>query len=503
MSQSERLALIVAVALGILVRVLPVAGAAAAVGDGGLFYAMVGDIRSAGLVLPHVSSYNGLDIPFVYPPLALWLGAFVGEITGSATMTVVAWMPVVVSIGTIFAFAWVAWRVLPPLASVGATFTYALMPHAYDWVIAGGGLTRGVGLLFALVAAAIAADRGNASSRSAAAAGLLLGLAALSHPQAAVFGVVACVVLSWQPATRAWLARLVVATAMALIVVLPWLISAISAHGIDVLLGAGQRLEPITGFVRMLNLRFSGAPFMDVFAVAGVIGLFASLVRGALRLPILLLVTYLVGAGGGEFLGAVPWALLGGVGAGVAVEIGQAGLGRLTRQRGRLVGAAVGAAVLFLALIASFGSLADRSSKLQSLSADQIAAMEWVSTNADPSASVIVATTEVWGDDEVSEWFPALARRASVGTVQGSEWLGREGFETRLERHFAILACAGSTTSCYANIDPNAWIFVPKGRLAGPFSPDDCCPALRETVGDAGYEIIYDGPGATIAQPSG
>jgi hypothetical protein len=493
----------VAVALGALVRVLPVAGAPAAVGDGGLFYAMVGDIRSAGLMLPHVSSYNGLDIPFVYPPLALWLAAFIGQVTGAGTMTVVAWMPVAVSIGAVTAFAWLAWRVLPPVAAIGAAYVFALMPHAYDWVIAGGGLTRGLGLLFALLGAAIVARRASASFRPAAAAGLFLGLAGLSHPQAAVFGVVACVVLSWQSPTRAWLVRVGIAAAVAFVVVLPWLVATAGAHGIDVILGAGQRLEPVTGLIRMLNLRFSGAPFMDVFAVAAVIGLFVSLIRGAERLPILLLITYLLGAGGGEFLAAVPWALLGGVGVGVGVELARPGLGRLNRQRRRLVGASLTAAVLFLALIASFGSVADRSSKLQALSADQIAAMEWMRANTEPSASVIVATTEVWGDDEVSEWFPALAARSSFGTVQGSEWLGRDGFRRRLARHFAILACAGSTATCYADVDPDAWIFVPKGRQAGPFSPADCCPALRATLPDAGYEVIYDGPGATIARPRG
>jgi hypothetical protein len=118
-SPTERFGLIVAVALGVLVRVLPVAGAAAAVGDGGLFYAMVGDIRAAGLVLPDSSSYNGLDIPFVYPPLALWVAAFVGQVTGAGTSDIVAWMPVAVSIATVMAFAWVARRALSPFAAIG------------------------------------------------------------------------------------------------------------------------------------------------------------------------------------------------------------------------------------------------------------------------------------------------------------------------------------------------------------------------------------------------
>ena len=48
----------------------------------------------------------------------------------------------------------------------------------------------------------------------------------------------------------------------------------------------------------------------------------------------------------------------------------------------------------------------------------------------------------------------------------------------------------------------DAWLFIPKGRVNGPLSPDDCCPALRETVLEGSfYEVVYDGAGATIARP--
>lgn len=503
MTRTERLFLVAALGLAILVRVMPVASAAGAVGDGGLFYAIVDDIRAGGLSLPDAIAYNGLNIPFVYPPLSLWTAAAIAQATGLATLDVVAWMPVVASIATVGAFAWLAWRALPPSAAVGATLTYSLMPHAYDWVIAGGGLTRSVGLLFALVAMALAAERARASHRTAAATGVFLGLAALSHPQAAVFGVVGCVILSWRPPIRMWISRLATAAGITVVVVLPLLLMVASAHGLDALLGAGHRLDVGTGLIRMLNLRFSGAPFMDLFATVAVVGLFASLVSRAWQVPTLLLLTYMVGAGGGEFLGAVPWAILGGVGFRALIELADGSMRRFRPRSARIAGAAIASLVLFLALIASVGSLADRSSKLQALSADHIAAMNWVRTNTDPSAFAIVATTDVWGDDEVSEWFPALAERSSIGTVQGSEWLGADAFRQQLQRHLAILACAGSTADCYAEVDPKALIFVPKGRLAGPFSPADCCPALRTTLPDAGYEVIYDGPGATIAQPGG
>jgi hypothetical protein len=251
----------------------------------------------------------------------------------------------------------------------------------------------------------------------------------------------------------------------------------------------------------MLNLRFSDAPFMDVVGVAGVVGLVATVARREIRPVVLLVATYLVGAGGGEFLASVPWALLAGIGVAAIAGLVARALTESSPQTGRAIAIAVASLALFLALIGSLGSPANRSSKLHPLEADLVTSMRWLGAHTPAESVVLVPTDEVWGYDEVSEWLPAISGRRSIGTVQGAEWLGSDGFGDQLDRHFAILDCARSTAACYRAIDPDAVIFVPKGELAGPLSPADCCPALRATLGDAGYQVIYDGPGATIWWP--
>jgi hypothetical protein len=133
--------------------------------------------------------------------------------------------------------------------------------------------------------------------------------------------------------------------------------------------------------------------------------------------------------------------------------------------------------------------------------------MRWVAGNTSANTRFVVATTSLWGNDEISEWFPAIGDRQSAGTVQGSEWLGSAGFEGQLDRHRAIYECTRTTIDCLAEWTSSsglddAWIFIPKGQTNGPRSPEECCPALRESV-QAGvlYEVVYDGPGATIAKP--
>ena len=502
---TERFALGVALLIGVVVRAAPIVGADSVVGDGGLWFAMIDDIRAAGLTIPTTTSYNDLGIPFVYPPAALLGTGAIGELFGIPTIELLRWAPLALSILGLAAFAWLAVRTLNPAAAAAATLAYGLMPSGYGWLVAGGGLTRGAGLIFALLAAGLVATRpGQVPTwRTAALAGALLGLSALCHPQTAIFGVLACVVLSWRRPARPWLINVGIAAAVGFVVALPWLIGLVAEGGLAAVFGAGGRWEPVTGVIRLVNLRFSAAPFMDVVAIAAVAGIVTSLARRRFRIPILLVAVYVAGVGGGEFLAAPVWALLAVTGVMSLAFLMRRSLHDASRPltRAVLVGTAVVA--LFLALIGSFGSTTDKSSKLHPLPVSQIEAMEWIRDHAAPDAVVIVPSDEVWGFDDIGEWLPAIAERHSIGTVQGSEWLGREGFRSQLERHRDVRACAGATAACYAAIDPTALIYVPKGQLNGLFSPEDCCPALRETLEEAGYEIVFDGPGATIAAPSG
>ena len=68
--------------VGLVVRAVPLVAAGFPLNDGGLFYAMAEDVRRAGFALPMYSSYNGVGIPFVYPPLAFYLAAALDAVRG-------------------------------------------------------------------------------------------------------------------------------------------------------------------------------------------------------------------------------------------------------------------------------------------------------------------------------------------------------------------------------------------------------------------------------------
>ena len=367
----------------------------------------------------------------MYPPGAIWGAAALGEVTDASTLDLLRWLPLLLSIAGMAAFAWLAWRVLPPMAAVGATFAYALMPHAYDWVIAGGGLTRSLGLLAALVAMAIAAERppprvGRLPWQASRWESPSCRIRRRRSSESSV--------ASFSPGVHRmapWARNAAVAGAVALVVTLPWLVGVLATHGADALASPANRLQPLTGLIRLGNLRFSGAPFMDVFAVVGAVGVLVAVLRwSAEECALLLLLTYLAGAGGGAFLAAVPWALACGIGLEAIVRVAVPNE-RTSTRRALVAGAA--AVVLFLALIGSLGSVADGSSKLHALNADHLDAMAWLAANTDEEASVLVPVRRRVGrrrDERVAPGAGPSARAS--GPSRAASGSASDGFESQL-----------------------------------------------------------------------
>src|SRR4029450_7822862 len=101
---------------------------------------------------------------------------------------------------------------------------------------------------------------------------------------------------------------------------------------------------------------------MDVVGIFGVVGLIVVVACREWRLPALLAATYLTGAGAGEFLSAVPWALLAGVGIATMLGVVRSELSNASPATARSVLAGIAAVTLFLGLVGSVGSAEDRSS---------------------------------------------------------------------------------------------------------------------------------------------
>jgi hypothetical protein len=502
--------------LGILVRIAPVAGAGFPVGDGGMFYVMVREIQRAGMVIPATTAYNNAGIPFAYPPLGLWLMALLGNILPVSLLALFQWWPVLCSILMLPVFYVLARRVLgswfPAVVALGA---FAMLPRSFEWFIPGGGVTRAPGYLFALLAMyalVVALDTGQ--RRFAAGAAVAAGLAIMTHPNAALVAVLSLVLLAaFRRPWRRSLAILATVLAGAAIVSTPWWLVDLLRFGLAPLMsavGTGSQVGPLSGAYRLLTFDFAEEPFLPWISALGAVGLAWCLARRRFLLPTWLVAILLVDATAAPTDATIPLALLAAVGA-VEVVLPRLANGARAATDGASFGLLRSRPVrLTLVVLAGVTFLGAIFRPIQAGSPDQVlapdvrASMAWVAANTPADATFLVVTGQTWYADQVSEWFPALADRTSVATVQGYEWLGSDRWWHRQDASNDLQACSVAGDACLAawmrkyGVTPT-YIYLPKGRVAGPLAAADCCGGLRQTLAvSPDYTVAYNGPGASI-----
>jgi hypothetical protein len=504
-----------AVFAGGIARIIPILGTDFPLNDGGLFAIMIGDLVDDRLLLPASTTYNGLDIPFGYPPLAFYVAAIANQAFGIAILDTLRFLPLLFSLATIIAVYWLAQGILATRSGgVLAALGFALLPRAYLWMITGGGITRGLGFLFAIVALGIAWRLLRSPEHkwwTAIMLGLVGGLTVLAHPQAGVFMAVSILIfLPWAHGWRPAAVRVLVAGLIGLVVVSPWMLSVLGRHGLDPFLSAlGSGGGAAEGILMLLSFRFTELPVFDVIAIGAIVGAVVALRRRELMLPIWLIAIWIVDSRAGSTFSMVPMAMLA---AYLLLWLRSdwlpaAGTRPLAFIR-RHPWWAFGVPALLIALVtANYLSVLRTASPTHALSREQRAAMEWTAEHAGADAVfAVVSGSPAWANDAVSEWFPALTRRQSAGTVQGYEWLGAAEWERQVTAYEDLQECAVDVLPCVVvwsdtHGRPVTHVFLPKGRLQGTLSPRDCCPAPRHSVELVpGARVIYDGPGATVIQ---
>jgi hypothetical protein len=470
--------------------------------DGGLFLVMMEDLSRNGFALPVFTSYNADGIPFSYPPLALYLGAGLTQL-GISPLDVLRLLPWAFSVAAIPLLFLIAREITASERTAAiAAVAFALVPRAYEWQVIGGGLTRGLGLLFALAAIwqgfLLLKNRG---WRNAILAGMFAGGSALSHPETTLFLAVTGAVLLVKARRGRLLSKVAISLATAAVVVLPWALFIIDRHGIDAIVGAADSRTAIfaSALRQLLFGEFTGALYMNIFIGLGMVGALLEVSRRRWLLPMWVLVTMTVVVAAGSTYAMVPWSVL------VAIAVEDALVPAFDKLAipPRLGRPILEVGLLGAGLLASFATAYAENSPLHPFAPGEPAAMEWANDNLAPDARVVIVTGLPWWNDATSEWFPAIARRHSVATAQGYEWTG--SFSLRHRQHQLLQdVCAVRTVDCildwkaYFNIAAD-YVYLPKGQMAGIASAHDCCPALRKTVRDR-LTVVYDGDGATIAR---
>ena len=401
-----------------------------AFGDGGLFWVMANDLRGNGFVPPELTTYNTGDIPWVYPPLGIYLVAILG-----GGLDLLRILPVVWAVATLPAVWLLARELIGERGAVVALVAYGLAGPAYQGLIAGGGVTRGPGLLLAVLTM-WAVVRGNVAG-----AGVLGGLTLLTHPIAAFYAVLASATL-W--ATRGANRRMLAAPPIALAIGAAWFVPMIVRHGVaPFTAGAGSReLDLVENLVTLV------ADAVNPPNLAFTIGLVGVAVAARRRRWDLLawLAVSVFGLAVVDRWMVIPLAVL----AGLAVD---AVLDQPARLRS--------VALLALAGVSAVTGVA-LAHPNETLTADERETMAWAARETAPEATFAVIGYSA--DRGVVEWFPALSGRVNLTAWQGTEWLpsGDRRMQATGWANCRALGCL-----------PDADFYVVR---------PECCPGLTERL---------------------
>ncbi len=446
---SVGIGVLVALAVAVVLRLSPLVSDFP-IGEGGLFWVMANELRAASFAPPDTTSFNGGAIPWMYPPLGLYLVAAVGG--GLDWLRI---LPAIFAVATLPALWLLARSLVGSRAAVLATVAYGLADVAYVGLTAGGGVARAPGVALALLTLWAVVER------RAVPAGLLGGAVLLTHPLAVAYTATGAAAL-W--VTRGAPRSMLFAPFIALAIGAAWFVPMTIRHGVEPLVsGLGSRggLDPIGSLV-LLSRVVLYPP--NLAGILGLVGAVLAWQRRRWDLLAWLAVTAL-GVGKSGRWTIIPLAIL----AGNAIDIGLERLPR--RPASALAGVAVAIAIV--------GVLLARPE--HTLTPDERATMQWVRDETPPGTTVAVIGYPASG--AVVEWFPALAGRRNATTAQGTEWVA-DG--DRWDEASATWA-AGRRGACPRLISTSC----------GPIAPRDC-----RCAGGGGTGCVQQDATGTMRLPS-
>jgi hypothetical protein len=306
----------------------------------------------------------------------------------------------------------------------------------------------------------------------------------MSHLEAALMtvGAIAVILLVRY---RTWRALGWSLTAAGGIVLLsaPWWATVVTRFGLAPFLSAAQTSsESLAARLQtLIYLRVPEEPLFPLIAALGLLGIFACIARRDWLFPAWYVTALLVDPRGVAFA-ALPLVMMASV---TLTELVIPAVGSLAARHGSpgqgmantVVRGLIYLVALGLVLNAALTSAAVRGTDLPAADRE---AMAWVRENTAQGGRFLVLTGNLSPmQDAVTEWFPALAGRTNLTTIQGSEWTRGAGFWPLLQAITRVQACWPQDAACldeYTARLGQDYDFVYLERR----SPEYPCPEQRE-----------------------
>jgi hypothetical protein len=504
--------LILTFVFGIGVRILPLLRVDFPLVDGGMFYTMIKDLQAASFSLPVFTTYNNAHIPFAYPPLGFYLAGILNSATNISILHILQWLPVIVTILNIPLFYYFAKQMLgsEPRASL-ATLIFALTPNSYWWNIVGGGLTRSLGALFFTATILSVHQMYQRRTKVWVVAAIVSAAGSvLSHPAWALHSVIASILLWWFYGRDKQGSLYSIIVGLGVVVLTsPWWVTVIQNHGIGALLNAStvtnSRLLFWTVF---FALSFTGE-YAPVIAVFGLVGLFMYLARKDYFLVAWVLLCLFVDPRGGLPVVTFPFSIMAvtALADGIASRLSTVNAGSsspdgwmdsLKFNSGRLFFG------FFILLFVYNAYKVSNTLSFQVLGVEERKAIEWAKTNTDADENFLILDEQ--GNPLLSpltEWFPALAERRSIATIQGTEWLSEKRHYNELYATITdIHQCLYQDVDCLYKFqdglpDGYEYIMLSSKRQSGNKSQ---LPLLVSLSENSDFTLVYNSQNIFIFQ---
>ncbi|HZY17839.1 MAG TPA: hypothetical protein VFE82_05115 [Ramlibacter sp.] len=498
----DRALLLLALAVVIGVRVHLLRSTDFPINDGALFLSFIEAIVPVFPALPDTVAFSGLSIPFAYPPLSFWLAAAAVRL-GADPLAIVHRVPILMNTGYVLLFAALLRRTgHSRLFTATAVLVFGTTFLSYEWLVMGGGLSRGLGSLFLLLTLLVLmpAVHGRGPAWSPArllVAGACVGAAVLSHLEwglLAAFSAAACAALTPLGAGARARAAATVGVAAAAVAG-PWFLSVVGTHG----------LEPFLAAARTGSLQGLGAAPGGAMKVAGAIGVLLPFVLlGAIVVARTRDVFWLLFVAAALLLtprgGRTPMLLALGVLAASGLLTSVALLRHWAGPR-RQRSATAAAALLVAALLVARTMPAMRADdRFAVLPRELREAMAWVAAHH-PGSRFAVLNDRAWYYNASAEWFPVLARAVNTTTVQGREWLPHHDFR-RAELAVGALNASSSCEQLLRHLESFArsdfiWVEAVdlRARAAGATAAATAGPEAGALRGPASLAGCFDRAG--------
>lgn len=447
--EQATLILLLAFIFGAWFRLMPAWLAGFPVNDGGMFYTMILNLQANHYALPLFTAYNHLNIPFAYPPLGFYVGAALSDLLRVSPLAIIRWLPGIINALTVPAFYFFAKEILKDkFQSSLATLTFALIPHLTSWLSMGGGLTRSFGMLFMLPTLGYVYRVFESDDRRSLWGAILFGgLTVLSHTEAPIY-TIAIALFIWAMKSRSLKGALngIIIALGVLLIAAPWYGTIIYRHGLTPFLSAlhtgGQTIWSV---VRLLNINMLTDEFyLGLLGTLGVLGMIFLIVKKQYFIPLMLALIYLAQPRSAHIIGNIPLALAAGIFIAEVLLPAFSGIDEIQRRRGAVIFAIVAAPYLLINSTYQGFTLSQKH-----VSENERAAMLWIKDNTPKNSQFLTLTGETESMCESSaEWFPALADRTSLNTLQGREWLLGDKFGEFISHKAKIQSCLGEDAGC-------------------------------------------------------